>query len=169
MLALALCALVAAVPATTVAEWVEQLGPPSKPAYVSNAARSPDEPLMLYWMQVAASPLGVGPKLSGTLVANFRAESEFSRSPLSDLTFLAVATTAQAAALLRQVRARDWVVAERPVQRGAGRFIELALSMEDGRRGTLTLRRGSADRPTVADGRPAPNLWLHMKAGSRGP
>lgn len=148
----------------SLAAWARQYGPPSQDPLLANRVRGRDEPLLVYWMATQAAPLGVGPVLPGTMVANFRATPELGDSPLQDFTFLAVATPEQQVALEAGLRARGWVVDSREEQRGAGRYRDLTVELPDGQRGTVALRveGGSAG---MADGRPAPTVWIHLGEG----
>lgn len=145
----------------TVASWSERWGPPSRGVALSERTRSPDEPVLVYWMSVEASPLGVGPALPGTLVANFDAATPVADSALRDFTFLAVASPDQLASLERAVQQQGWVRARHTRDRAGGRFEELSLSLPDGRTGTVAIRQGPA-RTAMADGRPSPSLWIHL-------
>lgn len=145
----------------TVAQWVTAYGPPSRSLALSERTRSAEEPLLVYWMQVQAAPLGLGPTLPGTLVANFRAASPLEAGTVQDLTFLAGGEAAQVAALEAAVRAAGWVRAERVQERTGGRFRDLELALPDGRSGTLSLRQ-EGPRGGMADGRPSPALWLYL-------
>lgn len=147
--------------APTVADWTARFGPPSQDVALTARTRSPDEPLLVYWMQVMAAPLEVGPALPGTLVANFEAAGDLGQSALQDFTFLAVADEPQKASLEAALREAGWVRSERVEDRPGGTFRDLALAMPDGRTGTLSIRQGAA-RGGMADGRPAPSLWLHV-------
>lgn len=148
-------------PAPTVAEWSALLGPPSKPVALSERTRTDGEPVLVYWMQVMAAPLGVGPALPGTLVANFTPAPSVDASPLADFTFLAVADPDQVAALEKAVVKAGWVAEVRRVTRSGGAFRDLALALPDGRVGTLSIREGDGAAP-MADGRPSPSLWIHL-------
>ena len=55
-------------------------------------------------MIVHAAPLGLGPSLPGTLVANFDAAPALAQSPLRDFTFLAVASPDEASLLEQAAR-----------------------------------------------------------------
>jgi hypothetical protein len=129
--------------------------------------RDEGEPLLLYWMMVKTAPLGVGPKVPGTFVANFRRSTQgIDHSPLESFTFLGVADAEQTKALVDALKAKGWVKGEKVVTRPGGRFRDLSLLTSDGKRGTLSLRLpSSTDNKTsaaMADGRPAPSLWLHI-------
>lgn len=149
--------------APTVGSWTQLYGPPSQDVGLTDRTRSADEPLLVYWMSVRAAPLGLGPALPGTLVANFQAASPLADSALQDFTFLAVADSAQKAALEASLREAAWISAERVEQRPGGRFRDLDLTLPDGRTGTLSIREDQATG-AMADGRPAPSLWMHVGA-----
>ncbi len=163
MLALVLSTWVAVASAATptVDSWAAELGPPSRPAALADRTRGADEPLLVYWMQVQAAPLGLGPALPGTLVANFDAATPLGDSSLRDFTFLAVASPEQTAQLEAALRQAGWVQGEQTEDRPGGTFRDLQLRLPDGRSGTLSLRQGAATG-AMADGRPSPSMWLHV-------
>jgi hypothetical protein len=160
---LALLTLGAALAAPTAADWQSAYGPPSRSLTEADSVRSAEEPLLVYWMQVQADPLGVGPRLWGTLVANFDPGDSLESSEVNDFTFLAMAAPEQLAALETAVSEEGWVVSEALVERSGGAFRELSLALPDGRTGTLAIRQGEATGQ-LADGRPSPALWLHVTA-----
>lgn len=148
-------------PAPTVDAWVEQLGAPTKGIEASDRVRSPEEPLLLYWMQTQAAPLGLGPALPGTLVANFARAETIGDSRIAGFTFLAVADAKQTGALVDALRKKGWLTAEKDVQRRGGTFREHTLALPDGLGGTLAVRQG-APAQGMADGRPSPSLWVYV-------
>lgn len=147
--------------ATTLSEWRAAYGEPTRPVDPSVAPRADGEPLLLYWMQVNAAPLGVGPAVPGTLVANFDVKAPLGESTLRSYTFLAVADAGQLSALEVEVRGRGWVGGEARVERAGGMFRELSLRLPDGKSGTLAIREGAASGG-MADGRPSPTFWLKV-------
>ncbi len=160
----ALCAAVAAAsPAVpTVQSFVDAYGAPSKSIDETARVKSPDEPLMLYWMQTKAAPLGVGPALPGTLVANFSPRKALPTSPLSRFTFLAMAGPAEEKALIDALRAQGAIRGDTVVARRGGKFRELSVVLPGGTSGTVALRLDSGG-PAMADGRPAPTLWMDIR------
>lgn len=143
----------------TVSDWCAELGDPGRPVAEVAAARGADEPLMLYWMAVRAVPLGVGPPLPGTLVANFDATADPGDSVLRDFTFLAVATPDEVAVLRGAVA--SWVTAERDEVRAGGTFHVVDLALPDARTGSMSIRQTPAGEE-LADGRPSPTLWVYL-------
>lgn len=150
-------------PTPTLDAWTSQLGAPSKSAEDSDRVRSEDEPLLVYWMRTQAAPLGIGPALPGTLVANFTPAKKLGESHLASYTFLAMAQPEQTAALLDALKGKGWIAGSTDVQRPGGAFTDYALA-GDGLAGTLSVRKGQA-KGGMADGRPAPSLWLHVQLG----
>ena len=100
------------------------------------------------------------------LVANFDAAPALEQSPLRDFTFLAVASPDEASLLEQAAREAGLIVGEHKEQREGGTFRDLDLALPDGRQGTLSIRE-SAATGKMADGRPAPTLWMHV--GAAGP
>jgi len=144
----------------TLAEWTDQLGAPSKSPELTDRVRTPDEPLLMYWMQTQAAPLGTGPALPGTLVANFRPAAPLGASVLQDFTFLAMADPAARTALRGALSDAGCTTEARTVQRSGGRFDEVVFDCTTGVSGTLAVR--AVRRATaMADGRPSPDLWVH--------
>lgn len=162
MLAL-LGALLAPAPAPTLDGWTATLGPPTKSAVDSDRVRSEDEPLLVYWMRTQAAPLGFGPALPGTLVANFEPAKNLGESRLASYTFLAVAKPEQAATRAAALEERGLVAGRAEVKRAGGGFVEYSLAAE-ALTGTLAVRQGQP-KGGMADGRPAPSLWLHVTLG----
>lgn len=143
----------------SVEAWVSELGAPSKGIALTERVRSPEEPLLLYWMQVQADPLNVRVPLPGTLVANFTGDTRV----LQDFTFLAVADSAQTAALLQAMREKRWLGSATTVQREGGTFVDHQVTLPDGYEGTISVRQ-AAPAGDMADGRPAPTLWMYVHA-----
>ncbi len=154
----------AAAAAPTLGAWIDALGPPSADPAARARVRSADEPLLIYWMAAQAAPLGVGPSLPGTLVASFVAEAPLTDSTLQSATFLAVADPDQTRALIDAVRGAGWVQAESTEHRTGGTFHEYALTLPSGH-ATLAVRQG-ASAGAMADGRPAPSLWIYLEQES---
>ena len=150
-------------PTPTLDAWTGQYGAPSKSAEDSDRVRSDDEPLLVYWMRTQAAPLGIGPALPGTLVANFTPAKTLRASHLASYTFLAMAQPEQTTALLDALKGKGWIAGDTEVQRPGGTFTDYRLAT-DGLAGTLSVRKGEA-KGSMADGRPAPSLWLHVKLG----
>ncbi len=150
-------------PTPTLDAWTTTLGPPTKSAEASDRVRGEDEPLLVYWMRTQAAPLGVGPALPGTLVANFTPAEALKDSRLASYTFLAVAQPEQTTALLAALKGKGWIAGDQQVQRPGGTFTDYRLA-SDGLSGTLSVREGQP-KGGMADGRPAPSLWLHVKLG----
>lgn len=147
--------------APTAGAWQAAWGAPTRSLADAERARTEGEPLLVYWMSVRAAPLGVGPALPGTLVANFDAAAAVEAAELRDFTFLAVASVEETAALTEAVA--PWITGRRRVERDGGTFEDLTLALPDGRGGTISVRQGAATA-SMADGRPAPSLWMHVGA-----
>jgi hypothetical protein len=159
---IALLSLTSVGQAPNLGEWVKSFGPPSKSVEARDRVRSEAEPLMVYWMRTQAAPLGAGPALPGTLVANFTAEKDRNASPLLGFTFLAVASPAETTALVDALRTKGWIAKEQVVTRPGGRFNDLSVKMPDGRHGTVSVRMDAA-AGKMADGRPSPTLWMYIQ------
>ncbi|MBA2320619.1 MAG: hypothetical protein H0V89_05625 [Deltaproteobacteria bacterium] len=151
----------AALGAPTVAECTASWGTPTQTAEVAQRTRSENEPLLVYWMQTQAAPLGVGPLLPGTLVANFAAAASLPESQLRDFTFLAMATPEQIAELEKALKKAKISGAVTRETRAGGTFRDVPLAMPDGSVGTLSIREAAATGK-MADGRPSPSLWMHV-------
>lgn len=160
--AVALLSLMAVGQAPSLGAWVKSYGPPSKSVEARDRVRSETEPLMVYWMRTQAAPLGAGPALPGTLVANFAAEKDRDASKLIGFTFLAVASPKETAALVEALRSNGWIEKEAKVRRPGGEFNDLSVRLPDGLHGTVSLRLGAATGK-MADGRPSPTLWVHVE------
>jgi len=146
----------------TLGEWVEAYGAPSKDVALAQRVRGDDEPLLVYWLQATAAPLGLGSSLPGTLVANFDAAQPSQDSELMDFTFLALAEPGQQASLEAALRDAGWVVGEERQELAGGRFQVLQVETDSGYAGTVALREGGG--AGMADGRPSPTVLLHLAA-----
>ena len=147
----------------TLAQWRLSYGDPTSPIGETSPSDA-SEPLLVYWLQALAAPLGVGPKVPGTLVATFAPAQSVEESELVGYTFLAVAAPADVAKIVADVTSHGWVAGREVVQRKGGAFEEFRLVIPDGGEATLAVRQ---DKPTgaMADGRPSPSFWLHFRSG----
>jgi len=141
-------------------DWLARYGAPTTSVEERDRLRDEREPLLVYWMQVQAAPLGVGPVLPGTLVANFEATTPLPSSPVADATFLAVATPQQQIELVTALEGTGWIVSQQRVTREAGEYVDYRLAWPDGQ-GTLSVKQtGAGDG--MADGRPSPTVWMYL-------
>ena len=142
-------------------EWLASYGEPTRPVAEVAAARLDGEPLMLFWMAVEAAPLGVGPAIPGTLVANFADEAP--GAALVGFTFLAAAPEPAADALVSALRDHGWVRSQQQVHREGGDFLDITVTTPDGLSGVVS-RRVGIQAAAMADGRPAPTVWMSLSA-----